>query len=107
MTQEQRQQLYDALMHNSPEDTEALVILEDVVTHDLDLMEPIIDGFIAAAKRGATPTDWKVTELGIDVVPDGTECILHVRISDRVFNVAIDRTRLKSTCEFLIAQSGV
>jgi hypothetical protein len=105
MTTDQRQQLYDKLMEGTA--PELAVEMADLVTHDIDAIEPIIDDFIAQAKRGAVPTDWKVTELGIDVVPDGTECILHVRISDRVFNVAIDRTRLKSTCEFLIAQSGV
>lgn len=103
-----RQLLYDKLMEGAPETPEAMIQLEEVVTHDLDAIEPIIDAALEKARAGANPTDWHTTDLAVEIVPDGGEsCLLTFKVGERIFRVVADRTRMKTFGELLIRESGL
>lgn len=107
MNTDLRQLLYDKLMEGAPETPEALIMLEEVVTLDLEAIEPIIDDALEKARKGANPTDWINSDVLIDCIPDGSNCLLTFKVGERSFRVVADRTRMKTFGEFLIRESGL
>lgn len=105
---EDRQILYDALMQGAPETPEAMIELAEVVTYDLDVLEPLIDKIIARAQNA--PLDLTQCELGVDVIPDGASCYVDLTLIQkhgaRKIRINVDRSRLRTLCAFLIQQSG-
>lgn len=108
MNTEQRQLLYDKLMEGVPQvPTCMLVEMADMITGDIDVIEPIIDGFLKEARESSAPTDWTMADCNIEIIPDGTSLIANVCVGPRKFCVHIDRTRMKSLGEFLVKESGM
>jgi hypothetical protein len=106
---EQRQLLYDALMGDAPkrEDPNFIVELADMVTHDIDVIEPIIDAMLDTARLGSAPTDWTSQELELDVIRDGVNCHVELQVGIRKFSVIVPCERMKTLGEFLVKESGV
>lgn len=103
MTPEQRQKLYDVLMGGTPEDPEIAYQFALMVEHDLDRLEPVIDGMLAAVT--VFPRDWTPAELGVVFIPDGTNIVLHVSLGSRQCCVQVTRAWLKEFGEECVRQS--
>lgn len=107
MRVDQRQELYEKLMEGAPETPDAMVELAEVVTHDLDQIEPIIDEMLRqAGGESALPLDLTSAELLLTVTPDGESCYVDLAVGKMKVRAHIDRTRLRSLCDFLIHESG-
>lgn len=104
MNADQRQLLYDALLEGTP--AELTVQMADMVNKDLDVIEPIIDTMLDAARAGADPINWTKQDVAFEFYPDGAEMLVKVDAGIRKFHITIDRSRMKSLGEALIRESG-
>ena len=107
MTAEQRQQLYDAMMHGVPEDPALLHEFSEMVSDDLKRLEPLIDAMLRDAliqkvKEECTET---MNDFSCVVIPDGADCIVRAEADGRTYTFHLARTRLRDFCNFLIAES--
>jgi hypothetical protein len=106
---EQRQLLYDALMADAPKKPDELnyvVELADIVTHDIDVIEPLIDAMLDAARLGSAPSDWRMENVELELLADGTNMLVAIKAGVRKFSVCIERERLRFLAEFLIKETG-
>jgi hypothetical protein len=106
---EQRQLLYDALMAdapNKPDELNYVVELADIVTHDIDVIEPLIDAMLDAARQGSAPTDWKFEDIELNAIREGTNVLLDIKVGIRRFSVSVEREKIKILCDMLIKEAG-
>jgi hypothetical protein len=107
MNTEQRQLIYDALMSGAPDDVKFVVQLAEIVTHDIDKIEPVIDAMLDAARLGSMPMDWSKEEFKLDVIRDGVTCHVEVKVGIRRFSLVVPCAKMKLLGEFLVKESGV
>ncbi len=105
MNIEQKQLLYDRLMEGAPPD--AIMEFCEAVHKNIDIIEPVIDAMLEAARAGSHPTNWEVNDLEMEFLPDGANCLIALRMGARKFSVVIERTRMRQLGETMIEQSGL
>jgi hypothetical protein len=108
MDSEKRQLLYDKLMEGICE--EVLIEMAEYVNRDLDKIEPLIDAMLeealAARATFTVPIGSGNMEIGFSIIPDGTSCIVDLRVGNKSYEITIDRLRMKNLGEFLIEASS-
>jgi hypothetical protein len=110
MNTEQRQLLYDALMADAPKKPDELnyiVELAEIVTHDIDVIEPLIDAMLDTARLGSMPTDWTSEQFELDIIRDGVNCHVEIKVGIRRFSLVVPCVKMKMLGEFLVTESGV
>lgn len=108
MTDAQRQALYDELMKGTPEDPVILHEFSEIVNHELDRIQPIIDGWLDAHRaRVVAPAFELGGEVFFNFTGAGPNIIVDVIVDKGRWSVVLDRHVLKGLGLAAIRESGV
>lgn len=110
VTPEQKQLLYDELMKGTPEDPSLAMEFSQMVDHDLDRIEPLIDAMLTPPLSPASTLNgspWALSDAVFHFLPDGTNILIHVYLQGKSYGVAVPRDHLRAFGEECIRQSSL